>query len=99
MTSSYAAILSLRTVGGLEVVVVDEADSEIWIHPDLWAEIDHPEPQTWRPGSPQLAGDMLTFGVDGQGLGIVRYRVTSDRTPEGSRVAVRVDQHGEAVGG
>ena len=54
--------------------VVTQADPVIWISPQLWAEI-----QQWP--EPRRSGDVVSFGTEGRGLGLLRYRDTGRFEP------------------
>lgn len=74
-----------RDDDGRTYVVITDADPELWISPDLWAEIEQPS-QPAPQGGFVLDADVVTFGTEGEGLGVLRYRVTSELTQHGYRV-------------
>lgn len=68
-------MLTLVGEGADRHVVVTEADDELWISYELIQEALKPD---YEPpaGGLEIAGDLVTFGTPGEGLGRFTYRIT-----------------------
>ncbi len=76
---------------GLHIVVTG-ADDAIWLHEELYRAILD-EDNISAVGVAKIRDGILTVGTAGEGLGVLRYRITGERAMEGAAVvAVRIKE-------
>ncbi len=71
---SHEAIIERRDGERGARCVVTYADDEIWIAPEVFAEL-HLLGHVAIPGGLERDGDLIRFGVEGEGLGRLTYRL------------------------
>lgn len=82
---------TLLLVHAGERVVCTYADDVIHMTDELWREITAPveADRPRRPGEPDVADDCVEFGVEGEGLGRLRYRLIGHDQVSGARILRR----------
>jgi hypothetical protein len=88
---NHSATATLVRDDSGEHAVVTDADDEIWIHDDLWAEVTSPGRKR-IPGDMDIDGDTISFGTPGEGMGRLTYRLVGREERYGLRVAKRIDE-------